>query len=90
MDDYLNDFLVTLPSSKSCFVCFSLKRPISLFPPKATSEIFIQSRSLVFVSRDHLPQVRTKVTTCVLVTSLQTVLCVFNLTHIEGIYDSGR
>ena len=53
VDDYLNGFLVTKPSRDA-------KRPIGLFPPKATSKIFIQSRFSLFSCRALLKHLRTR------------------------------
>ena len=53
VDDYLNGFLVTKP-------CRDAKRPIILFPPKATSKIFIQSWFFLFSCRALQKHLRTR------------------------------
>ena len=53
VDDYLNGFLVTKP-------CRDSKRPIILFPPKATSKIFLQSWFFIFLCRALQKHLRTR------------------------------
>ena len=52
VDDYLNGFLVTKP-------CRDSERPIILFPPKATSKIFLQSWFFIFLCRALQKHLRT-------------------------------